>query len=149
VYGQKPDWEIMALEKFTPTGGRAGSNEPLISMRKSAGIGINQKALNEYFEDTEAVELYYDEETNEVGLKPIEEKSESTHYTLTRGEGGGGSVTPKAFIHQYNLVPATDNGEPVTKRFEPYWDDDSEIILIDMDESVGQYGTPGTEDPEN
>ena len=135
----------MALEKFTPTGGRAGSNQPLISMRKSAGIGINQKALDEYFEDAEAVELYYDEETNEIGLKPIKEKSESAHYTLTRGESGGGSVTPKAFIQQFDLVPTTDDGEPVTKHYEPDWNDDNEIVLIDMDEPVGQYGTPGAE----
>jgi len=137
----------MGLEKFTPSGGRAGSNEPLISMRKSAGIGINQKALNEYFEDAEAVELYYDEETHEVGLKPIEEKNESSHYTLTRTESNG-SVTPKAFINQYDLVPTTDDGEPVTKRYEPYWNDNNQIVLIDMDEPEGQYGTPGTDDSE-
>ena len=137
----------MSLEKFTPTGGRAGSNEPLISMRKSGGIGINQKALDEYFEDAEAVEMYYDEESNEVGLKPIQEKSEPSHYTLTRTESSG-SVTPKAFINQYDLVPTTDDGEPVTKRYEPYWNDNNQIVLIDMDEPEGQDGTPGTDDSE-
>lgn len=139
----------MALEKFIPTGGRAGSNEPLISMRKSAGIGINQKALEEYFDDVEAVELYYDEETNEVGLKPIEEKTEPSHYTLTRGDSSGGSVTPKAFINQHDLVPTTDDGEPVTKRYEPEWNGNNQIVLIDMDEPAGQYGTPGSSDDED
>ena len=135
----------MSLEKFTPTGGRAGANEPLISMRKSGGIGINQKALDEYFENAEAVELYYDEESNEVGLKPIEEKSESSHYTLTRTESSG-SVTPKAFINQHGLIPTTDEGEPVTKRYDPYWNGNNQIVLIDMDEPEGQYGSPGIED---
>jgi hypothetical protein len=135
----------MSLEKFTPTGGRAGANEPLISMRKSGGIGINQKALDGYFENAEAVELYYDEESNEVGLKPIEEKSESSHYTLTRTENSG-SVTPKAFVNQHGLIPTTDDGEPVTKRYDPYWNGNNQIVLIDMDEPEGQYGTPGTDD---
>ena len=135
----------MSLEKFTPTGGRAGANEPLISMRKSGGIGINQKALDEYFENAEAVEMYYDEESNEIGLKPIEEKSEPSHYTLTRTESSG-SVTPKAFINQHGLIPTTDDDEPVTKRYDPYWNGNNQIVLIDMDAPEGQYGTPGIDD---
>ena len=137
----------MALEKFTPTGGRAGSNQPMISMRKSAGIGINQKAMDEFFEDAEAAEMYYDEETNEVGIKPIEERSDPSHYTLTRSESGG-SITPQSFFNTHGLVPTTDEGESVTKRYEPYWNDNNQIVMIDLDQPIGQYGKPGDQQSE-
>jgi hypothetical protein len=119
----------------------------MISMRKSAGIGINQKSLEKFFEDAEAAEMYYDEETNEVGIKPIEENSESTHYTLTRSESGG-SITPQAFFNTHDLIPTTDEGEPVTKRYEPYWNGNNQLVMIDLDEPIVTYGSPGTKESE-
>lgn len=131
----------MDLEKFEPTGGRAGANQPLISIRKSAGIGINQPALEKYFNDAEAAEVYYDESENVIGLKPAEEKQQD-NYTLTRTENGG-SVTPKAFFNQYDLAPE------VTKRYEPEWNGNNTIVLVHLDDPVGTYGSPADEEAED
>lgn len=123
----------MAFEKIEPSGGRAGTTEPVISLRKSGGIGINQPALDEYFENSEAAEFHYDQENNRVGLKPVDEK-QSDNYALTRSDSGG-SITPKNPLKRFDLIP------DITTRYEPEWDDDEELVVIDVDNSIGTYGS--------
>lgn len=123
----------MGFEKIEPTGGRAGTTQPVISLRKSGGIGINQPALDEYFENAEAAEFYYDQENNRIGLKPVDEKQDD-NYTLTRSESGG-SVTPKNPLKQFDLIP------DITTRYEPEWDDDEELVVISLNDSIGTYGS--------
>ena len=127
----------MAFEKLRPTGGRGGSSEPTISLRKSAGIGINQTALEEYFEGAEEVELHHDPDNNVLALEPVVEGT-SDSYTLTRSDSGG-SVTPKGPLQRRNLVP------DVTTRYEPQWDEDEEWVVLHLDEDIGTYGEPDEE----
>lgn len=131
----------MGFEKIEPTGGRAGANEPVISLRKSGGIGINNPALDEFFEDAEAAELHYNEEENQLALKPVEEK-EPDNYTLTRSDSGG-SVTPKGPLKRLDLIPE------ITTRYEPEWDDDEELVVISLDDEIGTYGSPRSEEDES
>lgn len=131
----------MAFETLEPTGGRAGTTTPVISLRKSGGIGINQPALNEYFENSEAIKIQYDDEENLLGLKPENEKT-NENYTLTRSDSGG-SITPASPLNRRDLIP------DITTRYEPEWDDDEELLVIRLDDPIGTYGSPRSEEDEN
>lgn len=96
----------MPFEKFEDAGSGRGTAGPKLSLRKSGSIGINNAALEEFFDENDgAVVMYYDEDENQVGMKPVEDKdSEDGAYTLSRSESGG-AVTPSAFMNRHGLVP--------------------------------------------
>jgi len=104
----------MGFEKFEESGrGRSGTTVAKISLRKSASIGVNNAALEQFFEDDdEAVVMYYDEDENRVGMEPVKDVDEPGAYTLTRSDSGG-SVSPGAFLKKHGLVPDR------TMQFEP------------------------------
>lgn len=136
----------MGFEKFEETArgrGRPAGTDPMISIRKSGSLGINETALEEYFNDDEAVVLYYDDESNRVGIEPVADKgADDAAYTISKTNSGG-AVTPKAFLEQYELIPE------VTTQYEPEWDDDEELIVIDLDDPIGTHGSPESDTDES
>jgi hypothetical protein len=125
----------MGLEQFRPRKSPE-SGEPMISLRKSGSFGINQPAIEEMFDDAESVALYYDEEENLVGFEPRDSDDDDA-YVLTDAESGG-SITAMAFVNRYGLQPE------LTTRFIP--EEDDELVVIDLDEPAGTYGTPETDE---
>jgi len=126
----------MPWERLEPSGA-----QPQISLRKSAGIGINQTALDQFFEDAKSVNIQFNKEENMLGLEPVSEKSEGD-YTLTRSNSGG-SVTPKSWLNRLNLIPRNDEGQKITKRYDPEMiesGDGNQIVAIDLDKPVDTYG---------
>jgi len=138
----------MPFEKFESTGQGRGGGEtvPKISLRKSGSIGINNEALEEFFPDAGAVVMYYDEDENRVGLKPVEDKeAEDGAYTLSRSESGG-SVTPSSFLNKHSLVPE------ITTQYEPELvtvNQNLELVSIDLDEVYATYGSPAEEEADD
>lgn len=116
----------------------------MISLRKSGSIGINNAALEKFIEDGEEyIEIYYDEEDNQIGLKPLESETEDS-YTLSLSESGG-AVAPTSFLKRQNLIPE------VTTQYEPRLrnlNENTEIIVIKLDEPKATYGEPDTETEE-
>lgn len=135
----------MGFEKFDESGsgrGRTPGTEPMISLRKSGSIGINSAALDEHFDDNGGAVMYYDSEENNVGIEPVEDKdADEAAYTISRTESGG-TVAPKAFLREYELIP------DVTTQYDPEWDNDEELVTLDLDDPQGTYGTPDDEDEE-
>lgn len=132
----------MAFEKFEPSGrGRgSGSLTPKISVRKSGGFGINQKALDELFDDEhQHVVMYYDPDENKVGFEPREEQSSDT-FTISRGESGA-SVVASSFVN------TNDIHFDVSTHFEPVEEED--MIVIDLDDPVMKYGKPDEEEEDD
>lgn len=109
----------------------------MISLRKSGSIGINGAAMAEHFEDAEAAVMYYDDEENRVGIERVGDADADGAYTISETNDTG-SITPSAFLTQYDLVPE------VTTQFEPeiLEDDGTELVTIDLDEPIGTYGSP-------
>lgn len=122
----------MSFEKVKPNSSSGGS--PKISLRKSGGFGINNATLEEYFpEDAEGVVIYYDEENNKVAFEPSDENGDEA-YALSRTDSGG-SVTALSFINRYQLEPE------ITTQYAPEENDDG-LIVIDLDDPIGTYGSP-------
>lgn len=133
----------MPFEKFDEAGsgrGRPPGTEPMISIRKSGSIGVNQAALDEYFEDTDGAVMYYDEDENQVGIEPVADKdADDAAYTVSKTDSGG-TIAPKAFLERYELVPE------VTTQYDPVWDDEEGFVVIDLEDPKKTYGSPDDED---
>lgn len=126
----------MPFEKVS-SGSRGGGNQPLISLRKSGGIGINKTAYNEYFEGSTQAEIYYDEEENQLGFKPLDEETEDS-YTISTSESGA-SLTAMSVMNRYQLTPN------ITTRFIPETqkiNDSTELVVVDLDDEHDTYGKP-------
>lgn len=123
--------------KKVETGGRGSTAQAKISLRKSGSIGINNTALNEYFEDSdEYVELYFDAEENRLGIQGLDEETDDS-FALSRSESGA-SVTPMSFLRSADLIPdVTYQYSPETQKHE-----DTELVVVDIDDPIGTYGSP-------
>jgi len=132
----------MGFDKFEESGagrGRPPGTEPMISIRKSASIGVNRAALEEYFQDQDGAVMYYNEEDDQIGIEPAADKdADEAAYTVTKTDSGG-TIVPQAFLERYDLVPN------VTTQYDPAWDDDEELVVIDLDNPKKTYGS---EEPE-
>ncbi|WP_435196374.1 hypothetical protein [Natronomonas sp. EA1] len=132
----------MPFEKFEEAGsgrGRPAGTEPMISIRKSGSIGINQAAIEAYFEESDGAVMYYDEDEHHVGIEPVADKdADDAAYTITKTDSGG-TVAPKAFLERYELIPV------VTTQYEPTLLEDDGLVVIDLDEPIGTHGSPDDE----
>jgi hypothetical protein len=132
----------MGFEKFDEAGsgrGRPPGTEPMISLRKSGSIGVNQAALDEFFEDEDGAVMYHDEDADQVGIEPVDDKdADEAAYTVSKTDSGG-TIAPKAFLERYDLVPE------VTTQYDPSWDDDEALVVLDLDEPKKTYGSPDEE----
>jgi hypothetical protein len=130
----------MGFEKIKRKKGGSRTT-PMISLRKTGSIGINQAALDEFFaEDDSHVELYFDDTNNQLGLHRLKEETKDS-YTLTRSDSGG-AVTPVSFLNEYELVPDD------TQQYEPdtYEYDGVELVVIEVGDPDNTYGIQGDED---
>ena len=138
----------MGFEKFDDSGsgrGRPEGTDSMISLRKSASIGVNRAALEEFFGDNEGAVMYYDDEEQKIGIDPVDDNdADEAAYTVSVTDSGG-TIAPKAFLEKYDLVP------DVTTQFAPEWDDADEqsLIVLDLDDPIGTYGTPDEADDES
>lgn len=115
----------MSLEKVEK-GSYRGSSVPKISIRQSGSIGISKAVVEDHFSDATGVVLYYDDEENRIGLEPADKDEDPDAYTLALNNGSG-SVAAKSMLTRFDLVPEE------TTAYEPDWNDDHGMILIDLD----------------
>lgn len=131
----------MGFEKFDEAGagrGRPPGSDPMISLRKSGSIGINQAALGEYFEDEDGAVMYYDGDENQVGIEPVADKEvDDAAYTVSKTDSGG-TIAPKAFLRTYDLIPE------VTTQYVPERNDDG-LVVVDLDDPKKRYGSADEE----
>jgi len=133
----------MAFEKYEEGGrgrGRPRNTEPIISLRKSGSIGVNQAAIDEYFEADDGAVLYYDAEEHRIGIEPVADKdADDAAYTVSKTDSGG-TIAAKSFLERYDLRPE------VTTQYDPEWDDDVGLLTVDLDADGKTYGSPDDED---
>lgn len=99
----------------------------MISLRQSESIGINSKAVPEYFEDSTGAILYYNEDDNQIGIQPAD-KDDPDAYSLQYGsEGRSASINASSFLKQYDLVPEQ------TTRYDAHWNEEQQLIYINVE----------------
>lgn len=131
----------MGWDKVKKSSIGRGNSVPLISIRKSEVIGINNEALEEFFdEDTEWVYIWYQEEEEEkIGIEPIEVQ-DTDSYKLSKTENGG-SISCSAFLKENDLIPdETTKYRPTTENLN----NRRELVVIHLDIPLDSYSTvPG------
>lgn len=129
----------MAFDKFDDAGrgrGRPSGTDPMVSIRKSGSIGVNQTALEEYFDDDDGAIMYYDEDSTRVGIEPVTDSdADEAAYTISKTDSGG-TIAAQAFLTNYEILP------DVTTQYTPDWDDDEDLIAVDLDTPKKTYGSP-------
>jgi hypothetical protein len=132
----------MAFEKFDDAGsgrGRPAGTDPIVSLRKSGSVGVNQAAIEEYFDGEDGAVMYYDDDANQMGIEPVEDKdADEAAYTVSKTDSGG-TIAAQAFLEEYDLLP------DITTQYEPDWDDDENLVTADLDDPHKTYGSPDDE----
>jgi hypothetical protein len=132
----------MAFEKFDDAGsgrGRPAGTDPIVSLRKSGSVGVNQAAIEEYFDGEDGAVMYYDDDANQMGIEPVEDKdADEAAYTVSKTDSGG-TIAAQAFLEEYDLLP------DITTQYEPDWDDDESLVTADLDDPHKTYGSPDDE----
>ncbi|SEK92237.1 hypothetical protein [Haloferax larsenii] len=120
----------MGFKKFTRKGGKRGGSSslgPRISLRKSGSVGLNHATIEKYFDGKDYVELFNDAVNQKVGLHPRGDETEDSYKVRkSEKEGHGGQIACKAFLREFDIVPDK------TTRYEVSWDEDQELIVIDL-----------------
>jgi hypothetical protein len=100
---------------------------------------LYQAAIEAFFKDDDGAVMYYDEDTNQVGIEPVADKdADDAAYTVSKSDSGG-TIAPKAFLERYDLIPE------VTTQYDPEWNDDESLVVLDLDEPKKTYGSPDDE----
>lgn len=113
----------MAFERFIETG---RSYKPKISIRGNGQIGFNFGAIKRFvLENYEYAVLFYDKETQRIGIKLTNEKEEGISKLKVRKSSA--AVSAKSFLDYYEI----EYGGSVRK-FDIYWDEAAEMLIADL-----------------
>ena len=133
------------FERFEQNG---SSYSPKISIRANGAMGFSQGALRRFGmqEGDWLVVLFYDKNQMVIGIQPTQDASTTGAVKLIKREvkSREGKASLNAYISarsflNYYAIPFTDG----IKQFEPTWDEESKMILVDLNKRKG--GSRGVE----
>lgn len=113
----------------------------MVSIRKHGSFGFSQGALNRFkLVDGEwFVVLYYDKESNVIGIQPTQSGEEDGAIKLIKRkakapgsekESISSSISAKAFFEFYNIP--CDEG----RTFRARWDEEHKMIIVELTQEV-------------
>lgn len=115
----------MKFEKFEDVG---KSYAPNVAIRSSGQIGLLTGAMNRFKIEKgrhKYIEFYYSEDGNAIGIKPLEEPTNSAIKLRYNGEAA--DISAKSFLDKYGI----DYEE--TRRYAAEWDDEREMVIVNLD----------------
>lgn len=119
----------MAFIKFTKT--RSRIDTPKASIWSRGQIGINHSAVVEYGIDSfRYAVLYYDEESNLIGIEFTENKNAEGAVKLVFRKSSGISFSARAFLKTFKI----DYSE--TRRYEFEYDKANKLYVINLNKSL-------------
>ena len=113
------------------SGFRKGGNK-FVTVRSSGSIAPNSAVVRARFGDAKAVQLFFKESDDMIGIKPVDTYDEDDDRLYKISEDGGSvSINTHAFMKEWNIE------HEKTVRYRPQWDDEMEMLIVD----IGQEGT--------
>jgi hypothetical protein len=88
--------------------------------------------MDAWFDNTDYINLYYDDGNENLGLKPVDEEGEHS-FTISRTENSG-SIQPTDFLNRTGLTPEQ------TTRYHIEWSDDHDMAVADLSTPTSVYG---------
>lgn len=118
----------MGFEKFEK-GTFRGASEPKVTIRQSGTIGISKPAMVEYFDENPGAVLYFDEDSNQIGIEPSDLDEDPDAYKINASQGSG-SIQATSFLKRYQLVPDE------TTAYDIEWDDTLGFLVVKLDQPI-------------
>lgn len=126
------------FERFTKVG---ISFTPVVSIRKQGSFGLSQGALHRFnlLEDDWFVVLFYDKDSNVIGIQPTKEGTEEGAIKLVKRksvskasgkENLSCTIPAKAFFEYYSIPLES------SRSFLARWDEESKMILVPLNEEI-------------
>lgn len=117
----------MAFERYTKTNLRMG--EPKISIWSRGQIGFNSSAIIKYnLNDFDYAVIFFDKETNMVGIMLTNDKKEPGAMKLVKRKSGGFSFSAQAFLNFYNI----DHSK--TKKYDLKYDESENLYTFQLEQ---------------
>jgi hypothetical protein len=111
---------------FTRYDARSGLRRtvPRVSIRAGDTIGINSAALEKYFDEIEYAALFFDNDKDILGIRPMETNRQGV-YSLHRTEQSA-YLNAKAFIEEFGLSVSE------SESYGCEWDSEAGILTVDL-----------------
>jgi hypothetical protein len=110
------------------TGFRKGGNK-FVTVRSSGSIAPNSAVVRDHFGDADAVQLFFKEEDNLIGVQPVDAYDDEDDRLYKISEDGG-SIS----INTHAFMKAWDIEHDETIRYRPEWDDEMQMLIVDLDD---------------
>ena len=118
----------MAFERFVRTG---RIYTPTASIWSRGQLGFNQGALQKYdIGKYKFSILFYDKDTNCIGVKFTNDESEVGAIPITMGKTGA-IVSAKAFLDYYNIE------HDQTRKYPMTYNEQEELYVIQLGQPIG------------
>lgn len=113
------------------------SGEPAAKLYKHGEIRFNKTAGALWFSDCEHVEIFVDEEGDELGFKPAPATKEGTYAYRRDSDSDSGNISVRSVLSQYGLWhKRMDESISLPLR----WDDEHELVAVDLSEAMERWG---------
>lgn len=111
----------MTLEKHGNRG-RGRGRPPILTLTKSAAIGLNLSCYKQFFAESKYVMLYYDKVKKVVGIQPSDDWAYG--YKITVTPCGGFQISCRSLFYDYG-IPFDHRS-----RFPVKWNDKTKMAEI-------------------
>ena len=99
---------------------------PIVRINSSNNFYLNRRALEEYIKDFKYAELYFDKDTNRIGIGLRENQTPNSYKINIRGNTA--MIHGKRFIKYYG-IESTGN-----KNYKPYYQHD--LLIVDLSQPL-------------
>lgn len=101
-----------------------------VTIRQGEAIGPNSTVVEEHLSDSGAVQLYYHEDQNQVGIEPISEydPTDDRLYKINPDSSGSVTINARAFMKHHDIQ------HDQTVRYTPEWDEDFGLLVVDLEQ---------------
>lgn len=118
----------MGFERFTESG---RSFKARVSIRANGQIGLSHGAVAKFgLGRYQYAVLFYDKETEQIGIQPTNSAEESGAYKLNI-KGSGAAISALAFMDCFGI----DHEE--ARRYSARWDDARGMVIIELTTGAG------------
>ena len=102
---------------------------PVITVHNSGHMTLNSATIRKFVLDSEFVALYYDKETQRIGLNFFKE-SNGFYYKIVFPTNGVAIIGSRGFFSYSNLLPREKNS------YKPTWNKEESLLVFDLNDPM-------------
>jgi hypothetical protein len=98
---------------------------PTITVRKNGSISFNEMAVEQFpIREKKHADLYFDQEDQTIGTRPIDSKAGVAAFAITREKGKTYTISCQSFLRQFGVAFTLGS-----KVYPASYDDSQEMII--------------------